>query len=181
MIRFPRGCQPKPRRLGHVWSMLYMSWNHSMTVTAQWSSKLVSPANLKFVGKTGSMATSGTPWSGKECMVILYMASEPWSAGMLEASLIDRYIVFWQHLGAAYFWWLFDWIHCITMFEEKHVLEPMAYHIKNKMLAMSDVPAQASQGCKNLRRGGDTVSEREDTSAVYMVYVVYRSFKVKPP
>ena len=116
-----------------------------------------------------------------ECMVILYMASEPWSAGMLEASLIDRYIVFWQHVGAAYFWWLFDWTHYIIIFEEKHVLEPMAYHIKNKLLAMSHVPAQASQGCKNLRRGGDTVLEREDTSAVYMVYVVYRSFKVKPP
>ena len=57
----------------------------------------------------------------------------------------------------------------------------MACHIKSKMLAMSYVPAQASQGCKNLRRGGDTVLEKEDTSAVYMVYVVYRSFKVKPP
>jgi hypothetical protein len=46
---------------------------------------------------------------------------------------------------------------------------------------MNPKTQQASQGkpgCRNIRKGGDSVGH--DTSAAYVTYMVYRSFKHKP-
>lgn len=44
-----------------------------------------------------------------------------------------------------------------------------------------DAAIQGKAGNRNIRSGGDTVSLESSDWNAYMCYVVYRSFKEKPP
>ena len=97
-------------------------------------------------------------------MVVLFISKEPWSIAMLEAALIDRYLGALAALGCYQLW-----------------LQHVQTGVILCNLPISNRPRQGQPGCKNVRRGGDSVCHHEDASEAYMVYMVYRSFKVKPP
>ena len=95
-------------------------------------------------------------------MLILYASSEPYSAGMLEASLIDRFRGILVALLVG---------KCI--WKAVHVMHPIA--IRRFPMCSPGVP-----GCRNVKLGGDNIKDGDTLDAAYMTYVVYRSFR-KPP
>ena len=96
-------------------------------------------------------------------MLILYASSEPYSAGMLEASLIDRFSSILVALLVG---------NCIWTKSHVHVVHPSD---RSSPTCSPGVP-----GCRNVKLGGDNIKDMDTLDATYMTYVVYRSFR-KPP
>ena len=108
-------------------------------------------------------------------MVVFYVSSEPHGPAMLESALIEKYRgnflgKYGDDLIPICWFELYNW-----SYKFKKLSTPKKQHLQHH-----SYPGWTwgKPGCRNERRGGDTVTTNMD--GLYMCYIVYRSFKFKP-